>query len=737
MADRKGSSPGKEKREQSSDRTFFVAMGILGGIYVFLIVAMLLADVAYLAIDRRVKIADVDFQLDDSGRLIQHGDRISNQYDRLGLTITSHSPDNPPTIFEYVPQVEGTEPARLPAPVLGIGPAEKLDPSAPGPTEYLPGSLVFQWADPVELTMVDLAHLPAAPDMILTLLDAEGKILEVRQFDEGDYQASLTVQIGDTPSAGITNVSKLLIDMPRGGFVARVKYFWIGRQLAPWEKDHPFLSRLVYNPLTEALSKPEIRYSIKLSLISCTITAFISLWVAIPIGYLLSRYRFPGRNLIDATVDIPIVLPPLVVGLSLLILFQYLYLPFKWLTDLFSPANYVFGSLTAWLLIAWLAWFVIRAMLAWKRHASFAPLRSKFLGILLVPAAIVVLVPLLEWWLLLGSLCAWLTWCVIRAILVWKRHASFAPLRSKLPIIVLVTVQIVIMMLAELMSPGWYVVGSSRYGVLIAWLAGSVTWAILAWKRHATPVPNRSILPIIVLAAVQIVFMGLAGLIGPGRDVSWLVQVLAVIAWFAGSVTLVNRVWKPHPSFAPHRSKLPIILLVTVAIVFVMPWLERGLLFANIQSLLAFLCLMVTNFLREKVVYNIPGVILAQFMVAAAFAVRTMRVTFDQIDSRREQVALTLGCSRFQAFSQVVLPEARRGILTAGTLAWARALGEFGPLLIFAGATRMKTEVLSTTIFLEMNVGDIAAAVAVSLIMVTGAMIVLVIARVWGTRGSV
>jgi ABC-type sulfate transport system permease component len=745
MADRKGSSPGKEKREQSSDRPFFVALGILGGIYVFLIVAMLLADVAYLAMDRRVKIADIDFQLDDSGRLIQHGDRISNQYDRLGLTITSHSPDNPPTIFEYVPQVEGTEPARLLAPVLGIGPAEKLDPAAPGPTEYLPGSLVFQWADPVELTMVDLAHLPAAPGMTLTLLNAEGKTLQVRQFDEIESQASLTVQIGDTPSAGITNVLKLVIDMPRGGFVARVKYFWIGRQLAPWEKDHPFLSRLVYNPLTEALSKPEIRYSIKLSLISCTITAFISLWVAIPIGYLLSRYRFPGRNLIDATVDIPIVLPPLVVGLSLLILFQYLYLPFKWLTDLFSPANYVLfspansvvGLLTAWLLIAWLAWFVIRAMLVWKRHASFAPLRSKLPGILSVLVAIVVLVPLLERWLLLGSLCAWLAGCVTWAILAWKRHASLAPLRSKLPIIVLVTVQIVIMMLAELMSPGWYVVGSSRYGLLIAWLAGSVTWAILAWKRHASPAPHRSKLPIIVLAAVQIVFMGLAGLIGPGRDVGWLVQMLAVIAWSAGSVILVNRVWKPHPSFAPHRSKLPIILLVPAALVFVMPWLERGLLFDTIQSLLAFLCLMVSNFLRERVVYNIPGVILAQFMVAAAFAVRTMRVTFDQIDSRREQVALTLGCSRFQAFSQVVLPEARRGILTAGTLAWARALGEFGPLLIFAGATRMKTEVLSTTIFLEMNVGDIAAAVAVSLIMVTGAMIVLIIARVWGTRGSV
>jgi molybdate transport system permease protein len=74
------------------------------------------------------------------------------------------------------------------------------------------------------------------------------------------------------------------------------------------------------------------------------------------------------------------------------------------------------------------------------------------------------------------------------------------------------------------------------------------------------------------------------------------------------------------------------------------------------------------------------------------------------------------------------------GMLTAGTLAWARSLGEFGPLLVFAGATRNKTEVLSTSVYLELSVGDLGAAVAVSLIMVLGAVIVLMIARLWGTR---
>src|SRR5262245_58288689 len=139
--------------------------------------------------------------------------------------------------------------------------------------------------------------------------------------------------------------------------------------------------------------------------------------------------------------------------------------------------------------------------------------------------------------------------------------------------------------------------------------------------------------------------------------------------------------------------------------------------------------------LVERVVpvtYAVPSVVLAQFAVAAAFSVRTMRVTFGQITPRREQVALTLGCSRGQAFWRVVLPEARRGVVTAATLAWARALGEFGPVLVFSGATRMRTEVLPTTVFLELSVGNLQAAVAVSLLMVVAALIVLVIVRVYG-----
>jgi molybdate transport system permease protein len=132
------------------------------------------------------------------------------------------------------------------------------------------------------------------------------------------------------------------------------------------------------------------------------------------------------------------------------------------------------------------------------------------------------------------------------------------------------------------------------------------------------------------------------------------------------------------------------------------------------------------------VTYCWPAVVLAQFSVSCAFAVRTMRVTFDQIDPRAEDVARTLGCSRGEAFVYVALPQAWRGVIAATTIAWARALGEFGPILVFAGATRMKTEVLSTTVFLELSIGNLDAAVAVSLMMVAMAVCVLLFLRFLG-----
>ena len=137
------------------------------------------------------------------------------------------------------------------------------------------------------------------------------------------------------------------------------------------------------------------------------------------------------------------------------------------------------------------------------------------------------------------------------------------------------------------------------------------------------------------------------------------------------------------------------------------------------------------------VTYRIPAIIIAQFTVSCAFAVRTMRNTFDGIDPRQEEVAMTLGCGRSGAFWLIALPQASRGVVAAGTLAWARALGEFGPVLVFAGATRGSTEVLATTVFLEISIGNLEGAVAVSFLMIAVAIMVLTGVRILGMRQTV
>ena len=145
----------------------------------------------------------------------------------------------------------------------------------------------------------------------------------------------------------------------------------------------------------------------------------------------------------------------------------------------------------------------------------------------------------------------------------------------------------------------------------------------------------------------------------------------------------------------------------------------------------------VVGHLIERVIpftYTIAGVVLAQFVIGAAFAVRTMRGTFEHLSERPENVALTLGCTRTRAVWLVTLPAARSGMFAAASIAWARSLGEFGPILVFAGATRMKTEVLPTSVWLELSVGNLEAAIAVSLLMVALAVVVLASVRLVGER---
>jgi len=136
-----------------------------------------------------------------------------------------------------------------------------------------------------------------------------------------------------------------------------------------------------------------------------------------------------------------------------------------------------------------------------------------------------------------------------------------------------------------------------------------------------------------------------------------------------------------------------------------------------------------------RFVYAPAGIVLAQFTVVSAFALRTLKATFDGVDPRMENVARTLGWSRLQTFLRVTLPVSRNGIMAAAVFAWAQAIGLFGPLMVFAGTTRRSTEVMATAIYLELSVGNLEEAIAISMIMIVLAFATLALVK-WLAAGK-
>jgi molybdate transport system permease protein len=108
-------------------------------------------------------------------------------------------------------------------------------------------------------------------------------------------------------------------------------------------------------------------------------------------------------------------------------------------------------------------------------------------------------------------------------------------------------------------------------------------------------------------------------------------------------------------------------------------------------------------------------IVLCQFLVSVSYCIRSMKASFDGVDRRLEDVATSLGCSSVGVFLRVTLPLAVSGLVAGGVMAWARAIGVFGPLMVFVG-TSARVEVMPTTMWLELSIGHIEVSLVVALI---------------------
>ncbi|MDY6796766.1 MAG: ABC transporter permease [Actinomycetota bacterium] len=126
-------------------------------------------------------------------------------------------------------------------------------------------------------------------------------------------------------------------------------------------------------------------------------------------------------------------------------------------------------------------------------------------------------------------------------------------------------------------------------------------------------------------------------------------------------------------------------------------------------------------------VFTPAGIVIAQFFVNVPFMFRVLRSTFEGINPRYEHVAKTLGCTEGKSFWRVTLPMAKNGLVAGAIITWCRGIGEFGAALMVAGATRMKTETLPISLYLNMSCGDLDLAIAAATILIVISLVSLFI----------
>ena len=126
--------------------------------------------------------------------------------------------------------------------------------------------------------------------------------------------------------------------------------------------------------------------------------------------------------------------------------------------------------------------------------------------------------------------------------------------------------------------------------------------------------------------------------------------------------------------------------------------------------------------------FTTAAVVIAQTFVAMPFLVITVEAALRQLDPRYEDAARTLGASRWYAFRRVTLPAIRPAVIAGAVLTWARALGEFGATITFAGNFPRTTQTLPLLTYLKLE-SNPPEAIIISLLLMTVSFAVLIALR--------
>jgi sulfate/thiosulfate transport system permease protein len=251
-----------------------------------------------------------------------------------------------------------------------------------------------------------------------------------------------------------------------------------------------------------------------------------------------------------------------------------------------------------------------------------------------------------------------------------------------------------------------------------------------------------SYLAIMLLIPLAVIFQdglrdGLGGLWNAiSRPVAW--RALLLSLWTAGIMAVINAVMGTLTAYVLVRYRFPgkTLLNAIVDLPFAIPTLVTGVMLVVLYGPQRALGAWLDQTFGLKIVFAPPGIILALLFVTFPFVVRTVQPVLQSLDREQEEAAATIGAGAWTTFRRVVLPAITLPLTSGALLSFARAIGEFGAIVVVAGNIPLRTQTAAVYVFGEVESENRRAASAMSVVMLLIAFGLVVLVDYLQTRNE-
>lgn len=253
------------------------------------------------------------------------------------------------------------------------------------------------------------------------------------------------------------------------------------------------------------------------------------------------------------------------------------------------------------------------------------------------------------------------------------------------------------------------------------------TWSprLSSWGLRASAVIYLS-----VLIVVPVFVIGVEGLRN-GLDIFWTsvtrpaaISAVWLSVWTAGVMAIINTLMGTLTAYVLLQYRFPgkRLLDSLIDLPFAIPTLVTGVMLVLLYGPQTAVGGFFERELGVRVVFAPPGIVLALLFLGYPFVIRAVQPVLTQLDINQQEAAHTLGASQWTTFRRIILPALLPAMITGGMLSFARALGEFGSIVIVAGNVPMRSQTGAVYIFGQVEGGNMGAASAVSLVMLAIAL---------------